>query len=87
MREEYFTFSVLGVAGAGMLSMSALGIGPNLAGGACGETEAGPGQVACELAATELAGLSHRDVSLPAWHIGDPDSEDGTSPVRQVTLV
>lgn len=73
-----FTFPVPRVAGPGMPSASPLGTGPGLA-GACGETEAGPGQVARELAATELAGLSRRALSLPAWHIGS-----GTLTVRMV---
>lgn len=40
----------------------------------------------CELAAAELAGLSHGGLSSPAWHVGDPNNGDGAKPVRQVTL-
>lgn len=74
---------------AGMLSVLALGMGPSLA-GACDETEAEPetaGHAAWELAATELVGLFRGEWSLPAWHVGDPDSGDDASPIRQATVV
>lgn len=72
-----------------MLSVLALGTGPSLA-GACNETEAEPetaGHAAWELAATELVGLFRGEWSLPAWHVGDPDSGDDASPIRQATVV
>lgn len=67
----------------------ALGVGPNLV-GTCPATEAEPdtaGHGAGELAVPRLVGLSHGDWSSAAWHGGDPDSGDGASPVRQVTVV
>lgn len=68
-------FHLFCAAVAGMLSVLALGMGPNPA-GTYSETEAEPetaGHVACELAAAELIGLFLKDWSSPAWHIGDPD--------------